>query len=127
MRASGKTHLLERLFHALADRTRLRLLHLMAEQEVCVCHFAEVLQAPQPKISRHLAYLRRAGLVTARRDGKWMHYRLAQPADADLARVLQSTLEALRQDQSMQRDQTHLQKACCELDGLVKLAGTAKN
>ena len=127
MRAFGKTHPLERLFHALADRTRLRLLHLMAEREVCVCHFVEVLQAPQPKISRHLAHLRRAGLVTARRDGKWIHYRLARPADAHAAQVLQSTLEALHLDRSMQRDQTHLQKACCELDGLLRLAGTAKS
>ena len=59
---------LEVLFNALADRTRLRLLNLMARQEICVCYFVEVLGAPQPKISRHLAYLRKAGIVAARRE-----------------------------------------------------------
>src|SRR5690349_25079799 len=73
---------LETVLAALADRTRLRLLNLMAGGEVCVCYFVELLDEPQPKISRHLAYLRRAGLVAARRDGKWMHYRLTQPADS---------------------------------------------
>ena len=58
------------LFEALADRTRLRLLHLMTAGEICVCYFVEVLGESQPKISRHLAYLRRAGVVAARRDGK---------------------------------------------------------
>lgn len=59
----------------------MRLLNLMADQEICVCYLVEVMDAPQPKISRHLAYLRRAGIVLARRDGKWMYYKLAIPAD----------------------------------------------
>ena len=63
------------VFQALGDNTRLRLLNLMGDQEICVCYFVEILEQPQPKISRHLAYLRRAGIVAARRDGKWMHYR----------------------------------------------------
>ncbi|MGA9718757.1 MAG: metalloregulator ArsR/SmtB family transcription factor, partial [Acidobacteriaceae bacterium] len=70
---------MERFFQALGDRTRLRLLNLMGGQELCVCYFVQVLQQPQPKISRHLAYLRRAGLVAARREGKWMHYRIVTP------------------------------------------------
>ena len=82
------------LFHALADRTRLRLLNLMASGEVCVCYFVELLDEPQPKISRHLAYLRRTGLVAARREGKWMHYRLTKPSDSLQARVLESALAA---------------------------------
>src|SRR5512141_1139481 len=69
---------LEVVFAALADRTRLRLLNLMSRGEVCVCFFVEVLDEPQPKISRHLAYLRHAGLVQARRDGKWIHYGIAE-------------------------------------------------
>src|SRR5947209_7362223 len=73
------------LFQALADPTRLRLLNLMAVCEVCVCFFVEIFDEPQPKISRHLAYLRRAGLVTARRDGKWMHYSLSKPSDSAVA------------------------------------------
>src|SRR4051794_25712751 len=92
------------LFQALGDRTRLRLLHLMSGGEVCVCFFVEVLGESQPKISRHLAYLRRAGLVSARRDGKWIHYRLAQPADGDAARVLEATLTSIANDRRMRRD-----------------------
>src|SRR5947207_12255619 len=78
-------------FRALADRTRLRLLNLMGKDEVCVCFFVEILKTNQPKISRHLAYLRRAGIVGARRQGPWMHYRIVEPPDADAARVLRNT------------------------------------
>src|SRR3989442_7909174 len=77
--AAQKSYSLEQLFRALADSTRLRLLNLMNGREVCVCYFVEILKTSQPKISRHLAYLRRAGIVAARRDGKWMHYRLLAP------------------------------------------------
>src|SRR6201999_1806979 len=70
---------LVQLFAALADPTRLRLLNLMNGREVCVCYFVEILHQPQPKISRHLAYLRRAQIVQARREGKWMHYSIQQP------------------------------------------------
>lgn len=103
----------ELFFKALADRTRLRLLNLMGTDEVCVCFFVEVLKTNQPKISRHLAYLRRAGIVSARRDGPWMHYRIAQPSDADAARVLNDTLTWLANDRDMQRDRTRLVKVCC--------------
>ena len=61
---------LDLLFRALADSTRLRLLNLIAEREICVCYFVEILNISQPKVSRHLAYLRRAGIVAARREGK---------------------------------------------------------
>ena len=70
---------LQRFFQALGDATRLRLLNLMGDQELCVCYFVEILKQAQPKISRHLAYLRRAGIVEARREGKWMHYRITRP------------------------------------------------
>ena len=70
---------MEQLFRALGERTRLRLLNLMSGQEACVCYFIAILGLPQPAISRHLAYLRKTGLVHARREGKWMHYRLAVP------------------------------------------------
>lgn len=86
---------LEELFQALGDRTRVRLLNLMADGEVCVCFFVEVLDEPQPKISRHLAYLRNAGLVLARKQGLWSYYRLAAPRD----RLHRKLLECL---------------ACCE-------------
>ena len=65
------------LFRAFADPTRLRILHLLTPGELCVCDLVDVLRVPQPKVSRHLAYLRRAGLVLARREGFWTHYQLA--------------------------------------------------
>lgn len=101
------------LFQALGDRTRLRLLNLLAAGEICVCYFIDVLDDPQPKISRHLAYLRRAGLASARRDGKWMHYSLARPSSPAVARVLDATLEELANDKQMQRDRAQLERACC--------------
>ena len=119
-----QTYPLDRLFQALADRTRLRLLHLVSKQEVCVCNFVGILQAPQPKISRHLAYLRKAGLVATRREGKWMHYRLEKIADPATAAVLKTTLQSLERDESMQQDLTRLERACCGLDSLVQLSGT---
>lgn len=101
------------LFSALADRTRLRLLNLMRRGEVCVCYFVAILDETQPKISRHLAYLRRAGVVQARRDGKWIHYSLARPADPSAAAVLEATLDALERDREMQQDRKSLERACC--------------
>ena len=86
---------LTRAFGALADPTRLRILALVAEGEVCVCHIHGSLGLPQPTVSRHLAYLRRAGLVTARRDGIWMHYSLAPVANPVVASVVSSALHAL--------------------------------
>jgi ArsR family transcriptional regulator len=118
-----KTVPLEVLFNALADRTRLRLLNLMARQELCVCYFVEVLGAPQPKISRHLAYLRKAGIVSARREGKWMHYRLAIPADSHAAAILQTTLDALRENREIQADFTRLKNACCGPQSLTQILG----
>jgi len=101
------------LFQALGDPTRLRLLNLMAAGEVCVCYFIEILDEPQPKISRHLAYLRRAGLVTARRDGKWMHYTMVMPSDRAQADVLKTVLDVIAANPRMQRDRGALEKVCC--------------
>ena len=112
---------MERFFLALADRTRLRLLHLIAEDEVCVCFFVEVFQTNQPKISRHLAYLRRASLVTARREGKWMHYRLSPPDEPHARRIFTQVLEWLKQDPEMQRDREKLMKVCCAPELPVQL------
>ena len=85
---------LETLFKALADRTRLRILAILASGEVCVCHIHGALGVPQPTASRHLAYLRKSGLVATRKEGLWVHYRLAQPADPAVASVLRSVLDA---------------------------------
>ena len=69
---------LENVFKALADKTRLRILALLGNNEVCVCHIHDSLGLPQPTVSRHLAYLRTSGLVAARRDGVWMHYQVSR-------------------------------------------------
>src|ERR1043165_2445989 len=117
---------MELLFRALADRTRLRLLNLMASGEVCVCFFVEVLKTNQPKISRHLAYLRKAGVVAARREGKWMHYRLAEPRDTHAARVMHEVLRWLAEDEDMQRDRARLIRACCAPQPPVQLRGAPR-
>ena len=104
---------LEALFQALGDRTRLRLLNLMHGGEVCVCFFVDVLGEAQPKISRHLAYLRNAGLVTARRDAKWMHYSITLPASEAPRAVLENVLATMAGEPEMQRDLAALRKACC--------------
>ena len=101
------------LFKALADRTRLRLINLMGDDEVCVCFFVEVLKTNQPKISRHLAYLKRAGVVAARRDGKWIHYRVVEPPDPHAARIFQEVRDWLASEASMQNDRARLARICC--------------
>jgi ArsR family transcriptional regulator len=113
-------------FSALADRTRLRLLNLMRNDEVCVCFFVEILRTNQPKISRHLAYMRRAGIVDARREGSWMHYRIVDPPDADAARVLRETLGWLANDPEMQKDRERLVKVCCAPQLPVKIQGAPR-
>ncbi len=114
---------LVRLFAALADPTRLRLLNLMRGREVCVCYFVEILQQSQPKISRHLAYLRNAGVVSARREGKWMHYRIEMPADAGAASILAEVLNALEDAAEMRGDLARLDRACCQPAKFVALEG----
>lgn len=108
----NKEFLIEAFFKALADRTRLRLIHLLGDEEVCVCHCVEVLKTNQPKISRHLAYLRRAGLVTTRREGKWTHYRLVEPSDAHAARIFGQVRASLAGNPQMQSDKARLRKIC---------------
>src|SRR3984957_1909789 len=103
----------ERFFQALGDKTRLRLLNLMGDQEVCVCYFVEILGGPQPKISRHLAYLRSAGIISARREGRWMHYRIVMPRHIGASQILRQTLDWLKEDKGMQADRARLTKACC--------------
>jgi ArsR family transcriptional regulator len=115
----GKKKLLafDLLFRALADPTRLRLLNLIADREICVCFFVEILGISQPKISRHLAYLRRAGIVAARRQGRWMHYRLVAPQDPAISSILMETLTHLRERPDMRRELAKLDSACCKPGG----------
>lgn len=111
--AARQTYNLEHFFQALGDNTRLRLLNLMGDQEICVCYFVEILGGPQPKISRHLAYLRSAGIVEARREGKWMHYRVVMPPHLGAKQILRQTLDSLKEEKQMQTDRARLAKACC--------------
>ena len=111
------------LFAALADPIRLRLLNLIADSEVCVCIFVQVLRQSQPKISRHLAYLRKAGIVSARREGKWMHYRLVRPADPAEASILDAVLASLKTSVPMQADVARLSRACCQPQRFVGIEG----
>lgn len=104
---------IEFLFKALADRTRLRLISLIGDTEVCVCFFVVILKVSQPKISRHLAYLRRAGIVSARREGKWMHYRLAEPPDEHAARIFREVRASLAEHPEFQTDRQKLMQVCC--------------
>ncbi len=121
----------QRFFQALGDNTRLRLLNLMGEKEVCVCYFVEILDLSQPKISRHLAYLRNAGIVSARRQGKWMHYRVVMPPHTGASRILRQTLDWLNEDKAMQADRRRFANACCSparyaLDGAPLPAAASK-
>ena len=106
-----------RTLKAFADPVRLRLLNLLSGErdEVCVCHLYEALGLPQPTVSRHLAYLRKHGLVVGRKEGLWVHYRLAKP-QTGLHRILLGCLgsclgdpEVFRQDQ----DRLSRKIACC--------------
>src|SRR5215213_3719120 len=117
---------LELLFKALADRTRLRLLNLMSAGEVCVCFLVEVLGASQPKISRHLAYLRRAGVVAARREGKWMHYRVNTPDDPHAARIFAEVMAWLGEEQGMRKDRARMETICCATSLPVRLQGAPR-
>ena len=113
-------------FSALADRTRLRLLNLLRDGEVCVCFFAATLGTNNPKISRHLSYLKRASLVSGRRDGKWMHYSLRRPADENAAEIFDATMNMLENDREMMEDRKLLADFCCSPDAPMMIQGRAK-
>jgi ArsR family transcriptional regulator len=97
------------VYAALSDPTRLRMLALIAGGEICVCHIHDSLEVPQPTASRHLAYLRRAGLVETRRAGVWMHYRLATISDPVIKAILESALHALTHTEVSARDHKRLE------------------
>ena len=102
---------LTEVYAALADPTRLRILSLLGEDEICVCDIHASLDVPQPTASRHLAYLRKSGLVEARRDGIWMHYRLARIDNPVVAQVVKAALHALTHTSISAKDERRLQLA----------------
>jgi len=105
------------VFRAFADPTRLRILNLLLEREVCVCDLCGVLGVIQPKVSRHLAYLRQAGLVEVRQDGKWKHYRIKRDAQGLERTLINCVKSCLRGIDVLQEDLNRLrsgQGACCQ-------------
>lgn len=101
------------LFRAFSDRTRLRILHLLRGGEVCVCDLQRILGVPQAKVSRHLAYLRRAGLVRTRKQGLWSYYTLAPARDAVHRKLLECLATCFTQVPELARDDARLKQGGC--------------
>ena len=127
--ASGKSRAaideLETVFKALADKTRLRILALLGNNEVCVCHLHDSLGLPQPTVSRHLAYLRKSGLVAARRDGVWMHYQVSRSLSPLLQSIVGAAVAALQQLSATTQDRKQFQRTFGQLYVLDTPAGGA--
>ena len=98
-------------YKALSDPTRLRMLALLVEGEVCVCEIHDTLRLPQPTASRHLAFLRRTGLVEARRDATWMYYRLAD-VDPVVKGIVQHAAHAMSHVKDATRDRRRFESCC---------------
>lgn len=103
------------LFRTLADPTRLRLLNLLDCGETCVCELTGTLRVVQPKVSRHLAQLKRAGLVEAQRDGKWIHYRWAKHGDPLVRHVLIGLRQWMAKHAEMNGERRRRTKVCCQI------------
>lgn len=116
---------LENVFKALADKTRLRILALLGNNEVCVCHIHDSLGLPQPTVSRHLAYLRKAGLVAARRDGVWMHYQISRALSPLARAIVGAAVDALQRVPATNQDRRQFQRSFGQLYVLDTAAGGA--
>ncbi|HEY2586192.1 MAG TPA: metalloregulator ArsR/SmtB family transcription factor [Tepidisphaeraceae bacterium] len=100
------------MFRAFSDRTRLRVLNLLKTGELCVCDLVRAIGVPQPKVSRHLAYLRRAGLVTSRREGLWMYYQLAPAMNPFHHKLMECLACCFTDVPELARDVTALGRSC---------------
>lgn len=116
---------LENVFKALADKTRLRIIALLGNNEVCVCHIHDSLGVPQPTVSRHLAYLRKSGLVAARRDGVWMHYQVSSSLSPAIRGVIAAAVDALQELPATSHDRKQFQRSFGQLYILGTAAGGA--
>ena len=116
---------LEEVFKALADKTRLRILALLGNNEVCVCHMHDSLKLPQPTVSRHLGYLRKSGLVEARRDGVWMHYQVARALSPVAREIVLAAINALQQLPAATKDRQQFQRTFGQLYVLESADGGA--
>lgn len=120
----SKTSSVDTVFRAFSDKTRLRILHMLGGGEVCVCDLVSVLNVPQPKVSRHLRYLRHAGLVQARKDGLWSYYKLAAAKSAFHSKLLECLGCCFSDVPEVKKDAVRLAKicssACCETESRGK-------
>ena len=114
---------LESLFKALADKTRLRILALLGNNEVCVCHIHDSLRLPQPTVSRHLAYLRKSGLVATRRDGVWMHYQVSRSLSPVIRGVVTAAVDAVQHLPATTQDRKQFERSFGQLYVLDTPAG----
>jgi ArsR family transcriptional regulator len=111
-----------RIYRCLCDETRLRILHLLTQGPLCVCHFQDILGLPQVAISKHLAYLRANDMVVAQRHGKWMIYRLPEKASAELDLQLRCLQDCVQSDRNFQGDLKRLKKMRCECEWVEQIA-----
>ncbi len=114
------------IYRCLCDETRLRILHLLAQGPLCVCHFQSILGVPQVAISKHLAYLRRRGLVLARRHEQWMIYRLAEPRPKELHLQLQCLQDCVQSHPIFRADLKRLRQRSCDCDWIKELVPATK-
>jgi ArsR family transcriptional regulator, arsenate/arsenite/antimonite-responsive transcriptional repressor len=103
---------LSRVFRALSDETRIRMVALLSHGELCVCHVEHALEMAQPNVSRHLGILRAAGIVDARREGSWVYYRLLDQATPELQAALDAIGKAFGSPRLIRSDLVRLKKAC---------------
>jgi ArsR family transcriptional regulator len=117
-----------RIYQCFCDRTRLRILHLLAKSPLCVCHFQEILDEPQVKISKHLAYLRKRGMAVAKRDRNWMIYSLPGRRTRELELNLKCLQDCVQSDTVFTRDLKKLTQLCksCREPVLAKNNSTAR-
>ncbi len=118
------------IYECFCDRTRLRILHLLTHSPLCVCHFQEVLGEPQVKVSKHLAYLRKRGMVESRQEKNWVVYSLPEERDAELTKNLACLQDCVQSDAGFAKDLKQLsalQSKCCEpLGVLARTAASRK-
>lgn len=115
---------LVQIYECFCDRTRLRILHLLMQSPLCVCHFQEILDEPQVKISKHLAYLRGRGLVVATREQNWMIYALPAKRSGELDKNLRCLQDCAPSDKVFARDLAKLRRlrqSCCEPAGVLEI------
>ena len=113
---------LVQIYRCFCDETRLRVLHLLTKGPLCVCHFQDILKLPQVAVSKHLAYLRANGLVTAKRHGKWMIYQLPEKVPAELDLQLRCLQDCVQTHPIFREDLKRLKKIGCECEWVEEAA-----